>query len=235
MMIFRQKNKCDISISGIDIPDDNKDNLVVQAYNLLDRDFNLPRLHVHLYKHIPLQAGLGGGSSDAAYMIRLLNQRFGLGISIDKMRHYAAQLGADCPFFITAEAAYGTGIGEQLVPLTTDVELLKDRYIAIVKPDVAVSTREAFANIKPKHPAKCCRNIICQPMETWKDELKNDFEETIFKIHPTLNDIKNKLYSLGAIYASMSGSGSSLFGLFDNKPEGIDRVFADCFTWTERL
>lgn len=221
---------CDLKVSGNAVECDEQSNLVVKAYNLLAKDFKLPRIHTHLFKNIPSQAGLGGGSSDAAYMIRLLDERFRLNIGISEMERYAAHLGADCAFFITSESSFATGIGDELMPVDGPKGNLEGYYLVLVKPDVAVSTREAYAHISPKVPAKCCRDIVRQPIDTWKDELVNDFEAPIFAIHPVLQDLKEKLYTMGAIYASMSGSGSALFGIFREQPKDVEQSFEGMFT-----
>ena len=223
---------CDLKITGNAVECNEQENLVVKAYNLLAADFKLPRVHTHLYKHIPSQAGLGGGSSDAAYMIRLLDERYRLNIGNAEMERYAAQLGADCAFFISAEPSYAEGIGDELMPVDDPKGNLNGYYITIVKTDVAVSTRDAYKAITPKKPVKCCRDIVRQPIETWKDELINDFEAPIFAQHPVLAEIKEKLYSLGAAYAAMSGSGSAIFGLFKQEPTGIEEQFKGMFCET---
>lgn len=223
---------CDLKITGNAVECNEQENLVVKAYNLLAADFKLPRVHTHLYKHIPSQAGLGGGSSDAAYMIRLLDERYRLNIGNAEMERYAAQLGADCAFFISAEPSYAEGIGDELMPVDGPKGNLNGYYITIVKTDVAVSTRDAYKAITPKKPTKCCRDIVRQPIETWKDELINDFEAPIFAQHPILAEIKEKLYSLGAAYAAMSGSGSAIFGLFKQEPIGIEDQFKGMFCET---
>ena len=226
---------CDLKVTGNAVDCDEKNNLVVKAYNLLAADYKLPRVHTHLYKHIPSQAGLGGGSSDAAFMIRLLDERFRLNIGNPEMERYAAKLGADCAFFIEAEQAYAEGIGDKLMPVTSPDGNLGGYYVTIVKPDITVSTKEAYASITPKKPTKSCREIVCQPISTWKDELFNDFEKPIFKMHPELADIKSKLYELGASYAAMSGSGSALFGIFKEQPLGVGDTFKGMFCETMKL
>ena len=182
-----------------------------------------------------MQAGLGGGSADGAFMIRLLDERFRLNIGIAEMERYAAQLGSDCPFFITAEPSFATGRGELLEPADGPKGNLDGYYIAVVKPDEAVSTAMAYKQIKCRKPAKCCRDVVRQPIDTWKDDLSNDFEEPVFKAHPRLASIKQQLYDLGAVYAQMSGSGSALFGIFRKEPTNIDEIFSDCFTFTSVL
>ena len=226
---FPSQVACDLKVTGNAVECDEQNNLVVKAYNLLAEDYKLPRVHAHLYKHIPSQAGLGGGSSDAAFMIRLLDERFRLNIGNPEMEKYSARLGADCAFFIEAEPAYAEGIGDELMPVDGPKGNLNGYYLAIVKPDIAVSTKEAYAAITPTATSKSCREIVRQPIETWKEELVNDFEAPIFKLHPELAEIKEKLYQQGAKYAAMSGSGSALFGIFETEPNGLKEMFQGCF------
>lgn len=232
---FPSEAPCDLKITGKDVDCNEEDNLVIKAYQLLAADFQLPRVHAHLVKRIPTQAGLGGGSSDAAYMIRLLDERFRLNIGIPEMERYAAKLGADCAFFITADPSYAEGIGDVLMPVDVPGAGLGGYYLAVVKPSVAVSTRDAYAAIVPKTPSKCCRDIVRQPIETWKDELVNDFEAPIFAMHPELAAIKQSLYDAGAVYAAMSGSGSALFGIFREQPTGLEKEFEGMFCQVMKL
>ncbi len=232
---FPSESPCDLKITGNDVDCNEEDNLVIKAYQLLAADFQLPRVHAHLVKRIPTQAGLGGGSSDAAYMIRLLDERFRLNIGIPEMERYAAKLGADCAFFITADPSYAEGIGDVLMPADVPGAGLGGYYLAVVKPSVAVSTRDAYAAIVPKTPAKCCRDIVRQPIETWKDELVNDFEAPIFAMHPELAAIKQSLYDADAVYAAMSGSGSALFGIFHEQPTGLEKEFEGMFCQVMKL
>lgn len=229
---FPSEVDCDIKVSNIPIEGDEQRNLVVRAYQLLKQDFpNLPRLHVHLYKGIPTQAGMGGGSSDASAMLRLLNTSFQLNLSDEKLISYASKLGADCAIFILNRPAYAEGIGEKLYPMDID---LSGWYMAVVRPDIPVPTKEAFARIKPHFPQKCCRDIVMQTVETWKEELVNDFEESVFALHPELAAIKERLYQLGATYAAMSGSGSALFGLF-RQPIDLRSSFEGMFSTCLKL
>ena len=232
---FPSESPCDLKITGNDVDCNEEDNLVIKAYQLLAADFQLPRVHAHLVKRIPTQAGLGGGSSDAAYMIRLLDERFRLNIGIPEMERYAAKLGADCAFFITADPSYAEGIGDVLMPADVPGAGLGGYYLAVVKPSVAVSTRDAYAAIVPKTPTKCCRDIVRQPIETWKDELVNDFEAPIFAMHPELAAIKLSLYDAGAVYAAMSGSGSALFGIFREQPTGLEKEYEGMFCQVMKL
>ena len=219
-----------LTIVGHNIEGDAEQNLVMRAYRMLEADFGLPPVSITLDKQIPMQAGMGGGSSDGAFTLTLLNSMFAIGLSQEQLCRYAARLGADCPFFITAKPAYAEGIGDKLTPVSLT---LANYYLAIVKPPVAVSTREAYAGITPRTPAKNCREIVKQPVSTWRNELLNDFEESIFSLYPEIAAIKQRLYDLGADYAIMSGSGSSVVGLFEQAPslEG----FEGCFTRVVRL
>ena len=232
---FPSCEPCDLKITGNAVNCDEQNNLVVKAYKLLAQDFSLPRVHTHLVKRIPMQAGLGGGSADGAFMIRLLDERFRLNMGIAEMERYASRLGSDCAFFITAEPSFGTGRGEVLEPVQIVENNLQAFYIVIVKPAVAVSTREAFKQIVCRQPEHCCRDIVRQPVETWKAMLVNDFEVPAFKQHPELAAIKQQLYNLGAVYAQMSGSGSAFFGLFRREPHQVKETFPGCFTFTSKL
>lgn len=229
---FPSAADCDLKVTNIAIEGDERRNLVVRAYDLLKAEFAaLPRVHAHLYKAIPTQAGMGGGSSDGAAMMTLLNRAYGLGLTEEQMVERVARLGADCPFFIGGRAAYAEGIGERLTPIDLS---LKGLYIAVVRPDIPVPTKEAFALIKPERPQKNCRTIVSQPIETWRDELVNDFERSVFALHPEIAAIKERLYELGAVYAAMSGSGSAVFGLFRHEIS-LEGVFEGMFRRVLRL
>lgn len=216
-----------LHISGSPLEGEPEDNLVVKAYKLLKKDYpGLLPVDIHMYKHIPAGAGLGGGSSDAACMIKLLNDKFSLGLSTERMEEYAVKLGADCAFFIRNKPVFATGIGNLFEP----VELsLKGYHIILIKPDIFVSTRDAFAEIKPVRPAVSLKEIVKQPMETWKHRMKNDFEDSVFKKFPEIAAIKDELYDLGAVYAAMSGSGSSVYGIFKAPIENVEDKFCGCF------
>lgn len=209
-----------------DIVDAGDDNLVVKAYNLLAADYELPAVRVTLRKGIPVQAGMGGGSSDCAFMLRAMNTLADLGLDDDRLRMYAARLGADCAFFVDPRPAYAEGIGDRLSVCGVD---LSGYHIAIVKPPVAVSTREAFAGVQVSKPLLSCREIVSRPVETWRDRLHNDFEDTVFAVRPELRDIKEQLYDRGAVYASMSGSGSAIYGIFKGGKPDMGS-FKGCFT-----
>mgnify|MGYP001078942729 CR=1 FL=1 len=196
---------------GMEIAGNPEDNLVAKAYSLLDKEFHLPPVEIHLYKHIPSGAGLGGGSADAAFMLKLLNNKFELGLPDDTLETYATKLGADCAFFIRNRPTYAEGIGNIFSPLPLS---LKGYRIWLVKPDIFVSTRDAFAKIKPHHPEMSLKEIAQLPVEEWNGRMVNDFEESVFPQFPTIGEIKEEMYRQGAVYASMSGSGSSVYGLF---------------------
>lgn len=216
-----------LHISGSPLEGEPEDNLVVKAYKLLKKDYpGLLPVDIHMYKHIPAGAGLGGGSSDAACMIKLLNDKFSLGLSTERMEEYAVKLGADCAFFIRNKPVFATGIGNLFEP----VELsLKGYHIILIKPDIFVSTRNAFAEIKPVRPAVSLKEVVKQPIETWKSSMKNDFEDSVFKKFPEIAAIKDELYDLGAVYAAMSGSGSSVYGIFKAPIENVEDKFCGCF------
>ena len=197
--------------AGMEIAGEAENNLVVKAYKLLDARFNLPPIDIHLFKHIPSGAGLGGGSADAAFMLKLLNEKFNLGLATEELEDYAARLGADCAFFVRNQPTYAEGIGNIFSPITFS---LKGYQIWLVKPDIFVSTKDAFARIRPHRPDRSLKDIVQLPVEEWKGIMVNDFEESVFPQFPAIGEIKEEMYRQGAIYASMSGSGSSVYGIF---------------------
>jgi len=207
-----------------------EDNLVIKALKLMAASHHIPNIDIHLLKKIPSGAGLGGGSSDAAFMLRLLNDSFGLGYTDRELARLGTQLGADCPFFIYNKPAFATGIGETLEPL--DISL-SDLFLVLVKPQVTVSTREAYAMITPHTPEVSLKEIVKKPLSEWKEQMKNDFETPVFKKYPEICTIKQQLYDLGAAYASMSGSGSSVYGFFHTEPDLKD-IFSKHFVWTNK-
>ena len=215
-----------LRISGMPVNGSPEDNLVVKAYLLLKDRYDLPPVDIHLFKHIPMQAGLGGGSADCAFMIKLLNEKFSLGMDEEEMERYAAELGADCAFFIRNRPVFATGIGNLFEPVPLSLE---GYSIILVKPEIAVSTRDAFSGITPARPETSLKEIVRQPVETWAKTMRNDFENTVFHKYPELASLKDKLYDLGAIYASMSGSGSTVYGIFRETLENVDELFGGCF------
>lgn len=222
-----------LRISGRTIEGEPEDNLVIKAYRLLKNDYPaIQPVDIHMYKHIPTGAGLGGGSSDAAHMIKLLNEKFALGLTVGQMETYATRLGADCAFFIQNKPVFATGIGNIFEPINLS---LKGYYIILVKPEVCVSTRDAFAHIAPARPEVSLKEIVTRPIETWKDCMTNDFEGSVFRTYPEIAAIKDRLYDLGAIYASMSGSGSTVYGIFKESIENVENKFYTCFCRQRRL
>ena len=198
--------------SGIAVPGDPAQNLCLKAYHLLKKDFPaLPAVQMHLHKNIPMGAGLGGGSSDGTSTLLILNQQFSLGLNDQQLIDYASQLGSDCPFFVYNKACHATGRGEILTPIHLD---LSNYQFLLVHPGVHIATAWAFQQLNPHTKSESIQAIIEKPITDWKNYLINDFEAPVFKAEPTLSAIKDQLYQLGAIYASMSGSGSSLFGIF---------------------
>ena len=209
-----------------------KDNLVLRAIALLEKDFQLPPLDIYLYKHIPAGAGLGGGSADAAFAMRLVNEKFRLGLSDEDMRKRLAALGADCPFFLLGKPAFATGIGDQLTPIDLD---LKGWHLVLVKPDIHVSTADAYAAVTPQEPLLPLHVIIRRPVSEWQSLMHNDFEQSVFLKFPEIAAIKDRLLDLGATYAAMSGSGSCVYGLFTNPILHIEEKFPDSFVRQREL
>jgi 4-diphosphocytidyl-2-C-methyl-D-erythritol kinase len=218
--------------TGIQVGGNVEDNLCVKAYQFLKSEFKLPPVQIHLHKTIPMGAGLGGGSSDAAFALRLLNEVFQLTLTHGSLIRYASMLGSDCSFFINDYPKLGEGRGEILSDISIS---LKGKYIVIVKPPVHVSTAEAFAGIAPSMPKYDLKEVLeTLPVSQWKNILHNDFEKSVFKQYPIIEDIKEKMYSLGAEYSSMSGSGSSVFGLF-SQPTNLQKNFPDSIYFSARL
>lgn len=210
--------------SGIPIDAEPDKNLAVKAYKLINGIYGLPPVRIHLHKAIPFGAGLGGGSSDAAFMLKLLNQMFDLDLSADELRAFAAQLGADCPFFIDNQAAFATGTGNELTTVSLD---LSSYHFLLVKPPFGVNTAQAYRAIKPAKSETPFTALMRQPIESWKNTLVNDFEKPVFEMFPEIARLKQILYEKGAVYASMSGSGSSVFGLFREKPDVDSFLFKE--------
>lgn len=211
---------CYLSISGLKIEGSITNNLCVKAVEILKKDFPfLPPITMHLHKKIPMGAGLGGGSSDAAFTLLLLNKKFNLNISKEQLITYALQLGSDCPFFILNKPCLATGRGEILDEIKIN---LSSYYFVIVNPGIHINTSWAFSKIIPQKPQPSIRQIITQPIETWKENLRNDFEKPIAENYPEIQLIKEQLYNYGALYSSMTGSGSSIFGIFEKQPTSLN-------------
>ncbi|MCD4679989.1 MAG: 4-(cytidine 5'-diphospho)-2-C-methyl-D-erythritol kinase [Bacteroidales bacterium] len=215
--------------SGLIIPGDPDKNLCVDAYNLLAADFKIPAVKISLHKKIPTGAGLGGGSSDAAHTLILLDKIFSLGLGQEELKNYARKLGSDCAFFIENSPCYAYGRGDQFEPLEINT---RGYYIAIVKPDFSIGTQEAYSEIKVSRANSTIKSIVTQSINTWRTNLCNEFESSIFNKYPELDKIKKKLYEHGAVYASMSGSGSAVYGIFKGKPSTME-FSPSYFYWDE--
>jgi 4-diphosphocytidyl-2-C-methyl-D-erythritol kinase len=217
-MILDSK-KTTFQSTGLEIPGNPSENLILKAYALLKKDFpSLPSIQIHLHKAIPMGAGLGGGSADGAFALTLMNNLFDLILDDFFLEEYAAQLGSDCAFFIENTPKIATGRGEVLEPFDVN---LKGTYLVLINPGIHIGTKEAYQGVTPSPPTKNLKEILAD-RNRWKGELINDFEASIFPNHPEIAEVKTKLYAAGAFYSSMSGSGSSVFGLFDQKPKKLE-------------
>ncbi len=219
------------SSTGLAIPGDPAQNLCVKAYELVRADFVLPPVHIHLQKNVPIGAGLGGGSADAAFTLRLLNDRFALGIPTNQLEDYARRLGSDCAFFIQNRPVYCVEKGDVFAEIEVS---LAGYYIVLVYPNLAISTVEAYARIRPRQPETPLIDLLTQPVDTWRDTVRNDFETSLFPSYPLLSALKAQLYASGAVYASMSGSGSTIYGIFNAPPADLNQ-FAQYRVWQGKL
>ncbi|RYE10778.1 MAG: 4-(cytidine 5'-diphospho)-2-C-methyl-D-erythritol kinase [Sphingobacteriaceae bacterium] len=213
--------------SGIPIPGDAANNLCLKAYALIKQDFNLPPVKTHLHKNIPIGAGLGGGSADCGFFIKVLNEICLLNLSAESMTNYARTLGADCAFFIDNQPVFAFNKGDQFEDLQLD---LSAYHLVLVMPPVHVATAEAYSGVQPALSKLDLRSSLKLPVSDWKTQIKNDFERSVFQHHPQILSVKEALYQSGALYAAMSGSGASVFGIFSKKPdlcelEVANRVF----------
>lgn len=200
--------------TGLGINGDDEENLCVRAFRMLENEYNLTPVYIHLRKIIPMGAGLGGGSSDATSVLLGLNELFELNLSNEKLESYASQLGSDCAFFIKGGSQLGTGRGEVVHPISLD---LSGKFLKLINPEIHIGTSEAYSNVHMVGGYSIA-DALKNPIVTWKDQLQNSFEEFAFKSHPVLNEIKNAMYKEGAIFAAMSGSGSTLFGIYSEEP-----------------
>ena len=200
--------------SGIEIPGSSTSNLCVQAFQLVKSDFDIPFVTIHLHKVIPIGAGLGGGSADAAFMLKALNELFKLNLTVDQLINYARELGSDCAFFIENKPVYAFNKGDEFENIELD---LTPYQLKIEYPNIHIGTKEAYSGIVPLSSKQCLKDIISKPIEEWKTLLENDFEKSVFPSHPSIENVKKKMYADGAVFASMTGSGSAVFGLFKNK------------------
>lgn len=214
---FIPAEKTILEHSGLEIPGDPSKNLCIKAYTILKNRFSyLPPVHVYLHKLIPIGGGLGGGSSDGSFMLHALNTYFKLGLNEKDLCSIALELGSDCPFFISNKPSFALGRGEILESAKLHLDHL---HLALVNPGIHVNTTEAFQGIKPVQPQKSIKDVIHFPVETWRQYIFNDFEKSVFPKFPTIGQLKQSLYDQGAIFASMSGTGSTCYGIFREKPD----------------
>lgn len=215
------------STSGLEVPGDVGKNLCIRAYQMICSDFRIPAVKMHLHKAIPMGAGLGGGSSDGAFTLLLLNRLFNLELDEGTLIDYALKLGSDCPFFIRNHPAFAAGRGDLFEPSPVN---LSGWNLVLVFSGIHAGTSEAYAMINPKCPSKSLKNLVTLPVSAWKESLTNDFEEVMIQKYPLIGRIREQLYSYGATFAAMTGSGSAVFGLFRDPP--VITNFPDCFTFS---
>jgi 4-diphosphocytidyl-2-C-methyl-D-erythritol kinase len=217
--------------SGLEIPGDSANNLCLKAFRLLQNDFKIDNVSIHLHKNIPMGAGMGGGSADGAFMLILLNELYNLNLSNNELENYARKLGSDCAFFIENKPKFCFNKGDEFEAIEIN---LKDKYCMAINPSIHISTAEAYAGVVPTKSVFDLRTIQNLPFSDWKKYILNDFEKEILKNYPTLQELKNKMYELGAFYASMTGSGSTVYGIFDKKPV-IDNNYAKNSVWIGKM
>jgi len=219
-----------LAITGTKVDSPVENNLCYRAWHLMADKYSIPAVNIHLHKVIPTGAGLGGGSSDASFTLKMLNEMFKLTLGAETLRSLAVKLGMDCPFFVENVPALSTGRGEFLKPVSLNLDGF---HLLIVKPPVHVSTAAAFAGIKPLFRENSIDEFTSLPVQDWRKELHNDFENTVFDLYPDIQEIKNIMYRKGAIYAALTGSGSAVIGLFAAKPVNPD--FSGCEVFQDLL
>jgi len=218
-----------LTLTGIPVDGPMEENLCMKAYQLLSREFKLPAVDIHLHKIIPSQAGLGGGSSDAAFMLKSLNVQFELYLDEDRLCDYASELGSDCAFFIRNKPLFGYERGNRF----RDIPVIKEHMeFAVINPGVLIKTSGAYSSIRPGMPGEELETLIRLPVGQWRDRISNDFENYAIRLYPVIAEIRDILYQQGAIYAAMSGSGSSVYGIFKGKAPSVKNLFPDFFCWT---
>ena len=227
-----EADEFDFLQTGLAIPGNSQSNLCVKAFQLMKQKFAIPTVRIHLRKQIPMGAGLGGGSAAAAYVLKGLNDLFKLKVSISELEFLAVQLGSDCPFFIKNKPQIARGRGEVLSEIDLD---LKGKYLILLNPGIHVGTKEAYDGVQPRISSKTIEEVISNSYDTWKTELINQFEESIFPKYRLIKELKESLIELGAVYASMSGSGSSVFGIFDEKPIQIHPSLRNYFVFEGKI
>ena len=223
-----ENSEMSFETSGIEIPGDASNNLCLKAYHLLRKDFDVPNIKIHLHKHIPIGAGLGGGSADAAFFIKLVDAKFKLGLSVEKMQDYCRLLGADCAFFIENKPVYAFNKGDVFESVMLD---LSPYHLALVMPTVHISTAEAYSGVKPKQPTQSLKELIGLPVEEWQGKITNGFEEHILKNHSPIQRVKDALLEAGALFALMSGSGAAVYGIF-KEPVDLSELEKDCLVFS---
>ena len=219
--ILPTSGEASFTLSGLPVPGNPDQNLCWKAYELLRKAHDLPPVHLHLHKVLPMGAGLGGGSADAAFTLKILNSLFSLGLSEDDLENHARQLGSDCAFFVRNQPVLAVEKGDVFEEIDLD---LKGWQLVLVYPNLAISTAQAYAGVSPRYPEKSLKTLLAQDPSTWKNEVVNDFEASLFPAYPVLAQLKQQLYEMGAVYASMSGSGSTVYGLFSGK-QAINAAF----------
>jgi 4-diphosphocytidyl-2-C-methyl-D-erythritol kinase len=217
--------------TGIPIPGNPETNLCLKAYHLVKQDFNIPPVMIHLHKVVPIGAGLGGGSADCAFTIKTLNDLFELHLTTEQMENYARKLGSDCAFFIQNIPKYCVGKGDEFLDISLD---LSDKYIVLVNPNIHISTAEAYSGVKPIESEIDLRLILQNPVNQWVNVVKNDFENHLLPKYSTISTIKEQLYEYGAAYASMTGSGSTIFGIFEQEIN-LTETFAEFSVWQGKM
>jgi 4-diphosphocytidyl-2-C-methyl-D-erythritol kinase len=217
--------------SGLAIPGEAAGNLCLKAYHLLKKDYHLPPVHIHLHKVIPIGAGLGGGSSDGAFTLKLLNDLFSLHLGTPLLEDYARRIGSDCAFFVRNQPVFCFEKGDQFEDIAVD---LKNYFIVLVNPGIHISTAEAYAGIRPQMPETDLKTVLLQPIARWKDQVHNDFEKELALKYPAIAQLKDNLYRQGALYASMTGSGSTVYGIFERETN-LQAPFPDYAVWQGQL
>lgn len=223
--------KLSFKSTGLEIPGNPDTNLCLKAYCLISQDFKLPTVMIHLHKIVPIGAGLGGGSADCAFTIKTLNELFELKMNVETMEGYARQLGSDCAFFIQNKPTFCFGKGDELEGINVD---LSNKFIVLVNPNIHISTAEAYSGVKPQKANVDLKKTLQSPINQWIDSVKNDFENHLLPKYPAIANIKNSLYTHGAEYASMTGSGSTVFGIF-NQDIDLKEVFANYSVWQGKM
>ncbi len=224
-------SKISFTSSGLEIPGNPENNLCLKAFYLLKTDFNIPNVHIHLHKVVPMGAGMGGGSADGAFTLKMLNELCGLQLSIESLVNYAKKLGSDCAFFIQNIPKFCFEKGDNF--LNFDFSL-KGKFIYVVNPKIHISTAEAYAGVNPKQVEESLMVQLLEPIENWENRVTNDFEMALLVKYPAIYTIKNQLYNLGAKYASMTGSGSTVYGIFDFEPK-LSNIFENYDVWIGEL